>query len=268
MMNDPMIPGTSPFDAIRRVRPDGTEYWAGRELMPLLGYESWRRFADAVDRARATAMNTGHSLSELFATSVKKGDGRPAEDVELARFAAYLVAMNGDPRKPEVAAAQAYFAVKAREAEVTKPRELSRLELIEIAHEAELGRLAAEEQVAELTQTNAVLTPKAKAHDVFLSTVGDYSVGEAAKILSRDHGILTGEKRLFAFMQQIGWIYRDAKRKPIPYQAQVDNGRLVAKARFWFNSETGEPVADAPQIRITAKGLEALRRKYLDGRAA
>jgi anti-repressor protein len=149
---------------------------------------------------------------------------------------------------------------------VAPVRELTRLELIEIAREAELGRLAAEEQVAELTATNAELEPKAKTFDTFLSTKGDYSVGEAAKILSREHGILTGEKRLFAFMLQLGWIYRDAKRKPVPYQAQVDNGRLVAKARFWFNSETGEPVADAPQVRITAKGLDALRQKYLDAR--
>lgn len=107
----------SPFDAIRITTPEGREYWSARELMPLLGYDSWRRFADAIQRAKIAAHNSGHDVTSLFASAVKKSDGRPAEDYHLARFACYLVAMSGDPRKPEVAAALAYFAIKTREAE-------------------------------------------------------------------------------------------------------------------------------------------------------
>lgn len=111
----------SPFDRIRRSRPDGSEFWSARDLMPLLGYESWRRFADSIDRARTAAAVQGHDVETLFAGAVNKSIGRPSEDVHLARFAAYLVAMNGDPRKAEVAAAQGYFAVRTREAEVAAP---------------------------------------------------------------------------------------------------------------------------------------------------
>lgn len=116
--------GPSPFDALRRERADGSEYWLARELMPLLGYESWRRFAEAVDRAATACANQGFDVSKEFAEAVKNPSelgGRPAEDFELSRFACYLTAMNGDPRKPEVAAAQAYFAVRTREAE-TAPK--------------------------------------------------------------------------------------------------------------------------------------------------
>lgn len=143
------------------------------------------------------------------------------------------------------------------------PRELSRLELIDMARDSELGRIAAEDRAVELSGQVAELTPKARTWETFLSSSGDYSVNEAAKVLSRDHGILTGQGRLFTFMEKLGWIYRDAKNKPVPYQTQVDNGRLVAKAQFHHHPETGEVVADAPQVRVTVKGLDALRVKHL-----
>lgn len=111
----------SPFDAIRREDEAG-EYWSARELMPLLGYGQWRRFEDAIDRAQATCANSGHAVTSNFASADKVMGARgPARgDYRLSRYGAYLVAMNGDPRKPEIAAAQTYFAVRTREAEVAQ----------------------------------------------------------------------------------------------------------------------------------------------------
>ena len=114
----------SPFDAIRRTREDGAEYWSARDLMPLLGYPEWREFRPAVERAWKSAEAQGHAPEDLFGVITEKGLGRPREDVHLSRFACYLVAMNGDPRKPEVAAAQAYFAVRTNEAEVRQQHAL------------------------------------------------------------------------------------------------------------------------------------------------
>lgn len=112
----------SPFDQIRHTRDDGTEYWSARDLMPLMGYGAdWRNLATAIDRARATAVNTGDDPEVLFGGVTEKSGGRPREDFHLTRYAAYLVAMNGDPRKPETAAAQAYFAVRTRQAETALP---------------------------------------------------------------------------------------------------------------------------------------------------
>lgn len=111
---------SSPFDSIRNVAPDGSEWWSARDLMPLLGYTKWSRFEDAIQRARHAATNSGldadaeaSRLREAFGPTNQAGI-----NYRLTRYGAYLVAMNGDPRKAEIAAAQTYFAVKTREAEV------------------------------------------------------------------------------------------------------------------------------------------------------
>lgn len=108
----------SPFDDIKRTREDGSEFWSARDLMPLLGYgDKWQNFESAINRAKTAAKVQGTDAETLFTGVSKKTSGRPQADYELARFAAYLVAMNGDPRKPEIAAAQAYFAVQTHVAE-------------------------------------------------------------------------------------------------------------------------------------------------------
>lgn len=109
----------SPFDRIKQQREDGAEFWSARDLMPLLGYTAWRNFEVPLERAMASAGAQGHVIAEHFAGCRKVASSGPSKaDFHLTRFAAYLVAMNGDPNKSEVAAAQAYFAIRTREAEV------------------------------------------------------------------------------------------------------------------------------------------------------
>lgn len=132
--------GGSPFDRIKRTRPDGSEYWLARELMPLMGYDRWENFQTAIERAKIAATNSGEAATRLFRGVTKKGAGRPQEDIELARFAAYLVALNGDPRKPETATAQAYFVIRTREAEVapqTRAELVTRADLARMVLDAE-----------------------------------------------------------------------------------------------------------------------------------
>src|SRR5690625_4806600 len=119
-------PSASPFDAIKNTRAeDGSEFWSARDLQPLMGYAAWRNFEVPIDRAMTSALNQGIDVNSNFARSRKITATKPQDDYLLSRFAAYLVAMNGDPNKPEVAAAQHYFAVKTREAEVAPVREMS-----------------------------------------------------------------------------------------------------------------------------------------------
>lgn len=199
----------SPFDAIRRTRPDGSEFWSARDLMPLLDYDSYRRFADAIARARFAAEVQGHNITDLFADAVKKSSGgRPAEDVELARFACYLVAMNGDPRKPAVAAAQSYFAIRTREAETRPafdPNQLTRSEILRIALNAEEERLALEAK-------NHELAPKAEAYDDFLDATGKYGVGAVAKMLG------TSQIKLFRDLRNAGVFIGKGAMRNTPYQ--------------------------------------------------
>ena len=241
----PRPPDASPFDAIRRTRPDGSEFWSARDLMPLMGYGAdWRNFKTAVERARVAATNSGHDVETLFSGVTEKTQGRPREDFHLARLAAYLVSLNGDPRKPETAAAQAYFVIRTREAETTPA--LSGPELLARA-------------VLEADATIKQLAPKAEAFDAFLSTSGDYSVNEAAKILSRDHAILTGEDRLRSWLAANGWIYKDHSGYWSPYQNRIDQGRLAVRVGTpWYHPTTGEKQPGRPQVRVTAKGIDAL----------
>lgn len=117
------ITGTSPFDAIKRVDENGNEYWLARDLMPLMGYTKWERFDSAISKAKISAANTGTDPDQHFSRLREEPTvGRPKEDYELTRFAAYLIAMNCDVRKTEVANAQGYFAVRTRQAEVSASR--------------------------------------------------------------------------------------------------------------------------------------------------
>jgi DNA-damage-inducible protein D len=110
--------GASPFDQIKLVDENGVDYWLARTLMPHLGYPRWNEFKAAIERASCSCANTQNDVAMHFSVLTLKSQGRPSLDYKLSRYACYLVAMNGDPRKKEIAQAQSYFTVKTREAEL------------------------------------------------------------------------------------------------------------------------------------------------------
>jgi DNA-damage-inducible protein D len=114
---------TPDFDSIRQVSVYGAEYWSARDLAPLLGYDKWERFDGAIKRAMTACHQVGQVVENHFPSAGKmvtlgSGSQREVKDYFLSRFACYVVAQNGDPRKPEIAAAQAYFATATREYEI------------------------------------------------------------------------------------------------------------------------------------------------------
>lgn len=113
------------FDNVRR--ENGVEYWYARDLYPLLGYLRWENFETAIQRAKEACKNAKGSVTDHFrdvTKMVKIGSDAEKEvsDIKLTRYACYLITLNGDPRKQEIAFAQAYFVTQTRKMEVIEQR--------------------------------------------------------------------------------------------------------------------------------------------------
>lgn len=106
---------------------DGIEFWLARELQLLLGYSDWRNFLNAIEKARESCNTSGEEVSDHFVDVTKmvrigSGAERPQVDFMLTRYACYLIAQNGDPKKEQIAFAQSYFAIQTRKQELLEER--------------------------------------------------------------------------------------------------------------------------------------------------
>ncbi len=118
---------TATFEGHAQQTDGGVEYWLARDLQFLLGYAKWENFLNVVLKAKTACDLSGHQVSDHFADVGKmvdlgSGSQREVEDIMLTRYACYLIAQNGDPKKQEIAFAQTYFAVQTRKAELIERR--------------------------------------------------------------------------------------------------------------------------------------------------
>jgi len=167
-------------------REGEVEYWLARELQELLGYTQWRNFEPAVARAREACRNSGQEIEDHFADVRKmvdlgSGAQREIEDIALTRYAAYLIAQNGDPRKEEIAFAQTYFAVQTRKQELIEAR-LEQIERLEARK-----RLAASEK-----ELSGVIFERLRDHESF------------ARIRSKGDAALFGGRTTLDMKKQLG----------------------------------------------------------------
>jgi DNA-damage-inducible protein D len=226
--------------------------------MPLLGYDKWQNFESAIDRACASIRNQGMDVgAHVTGASKVSGQRGPAQrDFHLSRFACYLVAMNGDPRKPEVAAAQAYFAIKTREAEVAATPALTEDEIVAQALAITTRKVEA------LTAKVAELEPKAAYVDKFVT---DEDVLRFATVAST---VGLQESALRALLVEKKWIFAETTTRWSNAQGRkltVNRYSEYADKKSYFQRIENH---DAPRFRgevmhtlkITPAGAQAVAR--------
>lgn len=255
--NTPEYSNGSPFDSIRQTRPDGSEFWSARDLWKIMGYSNWQHFQSPLNRAMATARNQGLTVEDHFTGSRKvmnKGrwGNQSAEDFELSRYAAYLVAMNGDPNKPEVAAAQHYFAVNTRENEVRKA-EVQDDEDILIAR----ALIASNKKTLALEAKLEEVSPKVEFFDDYVSANGLYYLNDAAKQLGWRPMIMRQELVDQEILCKIPRGYTDGYEH-LPRQIYMNQGYFEVKTDKYHHASGFSTYS---KTMVTPKGMTWLAKR-------
>ena len=110
------------FESIRHVNEYGQEFWYARDLQIALEYTEWRNFCKVIEKAKEACRGSNNAVSDHF-VDVNKivnagATSKDIGDIQLSRYACYLIVQNGDPRKKVIAVGQTYFAVKTRQQEL------------------------------------------------------------------------------------------------------------------------------------------------------
>ncbi|KRQ27122.1 hypothetical protein AOT93_26530 [Mycobacteroides sp. H110] len=209
-----------------------------------MGYAAWQKFEPIIERAKTAAHGEGFNVRTLFTQTVKKTGGRPENDYHVTRFAAYLIAMNGHPGKPEVAAAQVYFAVRTRQQELAQ-------QAFEIpqSYAAALRAAADQAERAELAEAKvAELEPKAEFYDELMDADGTYSFLAVSKMIGWGRNIMMAELRKSGVLQ----------KNNLPYQRYEHHFKVTPQT--FVNRKTGETVPTAT-TSVWPSGIEFIRKK-------
>ena len=240
----------SPFDHVKQVDDRGEEFWSARDLMPLLGYRAWIDFKPAIERGIASAMARDMEGSSLFRIATEKTGGRPRENYLFSRYAAYLVAMNGDPRKPEVAAAQSYFAVKTREAEIIQQQQQA---LVIPQNYGEALRALADtfEAKEQAERELEIVKPKADKYDQFLDSDGAMPFQRVAQILG------VGRNTMLRTLRELEVLNRAPENKNTPRQRYAQHFKVTP---YVYKTSYGDEKLQH-NVKVKPSGVDMIARR-------
>lgn len=267
-----VVAGASPFDAGRIPCPQGGEdRWSARWLMEQLGYPTWQHFEPVIERAKSAAHNEGFNVKILFTVDRKNTGGRPQTDYFVTRYAAYLIAMNGDPRKSEVSGAQNYFAIKTRQAETVQPSlDLTNpdvaldkiIELATLAKQERAGRIEAETRNVALTEKIADDAPKVNYVELYVAESDLLKF----RVVASSNNVAEGWLRDLLMAKD--WIYVETERR-------WSNAKNCMEIRRRYSAKAHKrqcfrpvEVHEAPRfkgevmhtLKVTPAGAEAISR--------
>lgn len=228
---------TTSLDTLTNKDDNDVEFWHARELMKYMGYTKWENFTKVIQRAKSACENSGQPIDAHFRDTkrdVELGSGaiRSIDDVKLTRYACYLTAQNGDPRKEEVALLQSYFAVQTRTAELLEQRMGEILRIAGrhalTAEEKQLSSLAYQRGVNE--RDFGMIRSRGDQALFGMSTTDMKLKLEAPKgqpLADRLHPIAVTAKQLATQMTNYGIQERDLHGTPAITREHVDNNKAV-----------------------------------------
>lgn len=231
---------TTSLDTLTNKDDNDVEFWHARELMKYMGYTKWENFTKVIQRAKSACENSGQPIDAHFRDTkrdVELGSGaiRFIDDVKLTRYACYLTAQNGDPRKEEVALLQSYSAVQTRTAELLEQRMGEILRIAGrhalTAEEKQLSSLAYQRGVNE--RDFGMIRSRGDQALFGMSTTDMKLKLEAPKnqpLADRLHPIAVTAKQLATQMTNYGIQERDLHGTPAITREHVDNNKAVRKS--------------------------------------
>jgi DNA-damage-inducible protein D len=271
-------PSTSPFDTIRQLTEDGSEYWSARDLSAMLDYTQWRNFKQALEKAKIACQGSGSDPAHHFAASSKKvklGSGavRKVEDFQLSRYACYLVVQNADPNKEIVALGQTYFAAQTRRQELAEAGQLSALpeDRRRLVLRSEMHRQ--DTRLAQAARQAGVTTPSDL--DEFQEHGYQGLCGELNRPAIKERkGLPTGQDLLdYAGSEELAANFFRATQTEAKLRRENIQGKGAANATHHqigrkvreLITEVGNPMPeDLPAARESIQELEQKERKRLE----
>lgn len=234
---------------VRTVQVDGEPWFVAADVCSVLDHSNPTMAVSSLDDDERGLRNVETPYGAQFMVVISEPGlysliirSRKAEAKQFKRWITHTVL-------PEIRQTGSFVAIES-------PEQLMARALVQAQATLEAKDLAIEE-----------LTPRANAWDALASAKGDYSVGDAAKMLARA-GIPTGPTRLFGQLSALKWTYRNGDGAWRAYAERVEKGYLAEKPSFHYHPKSGERVVDPPQVRVTIKGLERLRQRLHVGALA